>query len=135
MSTYYYNCENIECEKAEVIAKKIVPSMLLKDNTLGRYIKYSCTRNGTAEIKKIFSKEPEEYVNPNSNRNIGDKIQSESFFVKVKGIRLFKKEKISGHTHTHSSQKFQTKNHTYAEITKPFPHIQHKIDGGQTKLN
>ncbi len=124
----FYNAgDKIECEHSEVIAKNIIVSVPQQHPKIGLSLKYKCKRDGTVEIKKEL--EPKEsIVDENSNLNNGDILNANSFYVIVGNIRKIKTKKISGHTGRHGSQKMKTRDFTYAEITKPYSHIQNALE-------
>lgn len=124
---FYKAGDKIECEHSEVIAKDIKVSAPQKHPEIGLSLKYKCKRDGTAEITKELDPK-EAIVDEKSNLNNGDKLNANSFYVLVKNIRKIKPSKIGGHTGRHSSQKMNTRNFTYAEITKPYAHIQNALE-------
>lgn len=124
---YYELGEKIECQQSDIIAKKIIPSVPQNHPKIGLSIKYKCKRDGSAEImKELEPKIP--IVDEKSNLNINDKLQANELFFIVKNIKKLNPAKVGGHTGRHSSQVVKTKHYTYAEISKPFLHIQNAID-------
>ncbi len=126
---FYKKGEKIECQCSEIIAKKIVPSVPQRHPKIGLSLKYKCKRDGSAEIVKELK--PKKFkIDKNSHLNLGDKLNANSFYAIVKDIKKIKTQKIGGHTGRHSSQKFNTKKFTFAEISKPYPHIIHSLENG-----
>ncbi|MBZ9728265.1 hypothetical protein LB467_01070 [Salegentibacter sp. JZCK2] len=118
----YKEGDKIECNKSEVIAKKITPQSLQNHPKLGRVWKYKCDRDGSAEITEEL--DPKEALHSEeSNLNLGDTLKSEKFYVLVKETRKLRPKKIGGHTGRHSSQELKIKKYTFGEIIKPFEHI------------
>jgi len=127
VTNFFKQGNKIECLASEIIAKKIVPSVPQRHPKIGLTLKYSCKRDGSAEIKKELV--PKEHkINEKSNLNLGDKLIANSFYVLVEGVKKITPEKLGGHTGRHSSQKFDTKKFTFAEISKPFEHIINAIE-------
>jgi len=60
--------------------------------------------------------------------SLGDKLESERFYVLVSGLKRLTFKKKGGNTGRHKSQITNTNNYTYAEIQKSFTHIQNAID-------
>jgi len=124
---FYKQGDKIESQQSEIIAKHIIPSVPQRHPKIGLSLKYKCKRDGSIEITKEL--EPKEFLfDRNSNLNIGDKLEANSLYVIVKNVRKIKTQKIGGHTGRHSSQKMNTKDYTFAEITKPFSHIQNALE-------
>lgn len=121
MSDFFHIPESIECEKADVISRKIIFKGFLNDPCLGYCTKYVCDRNSSAEIMKELNPKVSK-CNPNSKLNLGDKLDCESLFVLITGFFKADPETIN-HSGRHKAQKVSTKKFTYAEITRPFEHI------------
>ena len=127
MAEFFKQGEKIECNASEVIAKDIVPSVPQKHPKIGLTLKYSCKRDGSAEIKKELN--PKKYkINKDSNLELGDKLRANLFYVLVEGIKKIKPTKLGGHSGRHNSQIFNTNKFTYAEISKPFEHIVNALE-------
>lgn len=124
---FYKQGDKIECQNSEVIAKKITPSVPQRHPKIGLSVKYKCKRDGSAEITKEL--DPKEFkVDKNSNLNLGDKLDANHLFIIVNNIKKIKPQKVGGHSGRHSSQKMNTKDFTYAEISKPYSHIENALE-------
>ena len=136
MVEYVSRNEKIECSAAEIFAKKIVKGALLKhpNTNVGLHVRYVCKRDGSAEIIKELNPKEAILDKEKSILDKGSKIKCNSFFVLVKGTKRIKISKKGGHTGRHSTQNFNTKTYTYAEITKPFEHILNAIEKKQYSL-
>ena len=115
--------ESIECKSAEVVALKIEPcSEALNHHIIGRCIKYLCSRNGHATIKKELSPKESLLKNPNAKLGIGDNINSVSFYVLVKGLRVEAIQFNGKFSGRHNCNTFTSNSDfTFAQITEPFP--------------
>lgn len=135
MKEYFQVPESIECVKAEIFARKFANGTLIKDEKLGRCIKYTCSRNGKATILKEL--EPKKALKKGSSHlNLGDSIHAERFNVLIKGIRRLKFNKIGGHTGRHKTQQAKTSSYTFAEISKSFVNVINSIEKRQNeKIN
>ncbi|MBA7556018.1 hypothetical protein ES705_48712 [subsurface metagenome] len=131
---FYNEGEKIECQHSEIIAKEIIPSAPYNHPTIGLSLKYKCNRNGSAEITKEL--EPKESrLSEDSNLNISDKLNAEKLYFIVEKIIRIKPKRISGHTGRHGSQKMNTKEYSFAEITKPFTHIKNALEKRKRELD
>lgn len=131
---FYGAGDKIECQKSEVIAKYILASHTQNHPVIGLSVKYKCDRDGSAIItKELNPKEP--ILHKESNLNLGDKLRAKKFYIIVENIRRIKHKRISGHTGRHGSQKMNTKDYTFAEITKPFTGIQNALEKRMRELN
>jgi len=112
--------DSIECYGAEVKSKKNQPSVPQNHPKIGKCIKYECTRDGQAEIKKELS--PKEHkINPLAKLNLGDLIKCKSFYALVEGFKPKRIEKIK-FSGQHNGNSFSTNSeYTYAEVTLAFP--------------
>ena len=70
---------SIECEKCKIIARKVIPSSVLQDSKIGRYIKYNCQRNSSAENLKELNPKKEKY-RKGSNLDINTKLQAKDMY-------------------------------------------------------
>lgn len=124
---FYKEGDKIECQHSEIIAKQITSSVIQRHPKIGLLRKYKCKRDGSVVITKEL--EPKKaLIDKYSNLNQGDKLNSNKFYFIVKNVKKVKLQKIGGHTARHSSQKINTKNYTFAEIEKPFTHIQNALE-------
>lgn len=123
MAELYGLNETIECKSAEVVALKIVScSKGLKHHIIGPCIKYLCSRNGYAEIKKELEPKESLFNNQNAKLNIGDTINSIAFYVLVKGLKIEPIEFHGKFSGRHNCNTFTSNSkYTYAEITEVFP--------------
>lgn len=115
--------ESIECKSADVIALKIEPCIrALNHPIIGKCIKYLCSRNGNATIKKELDPKKSLLKNPNAKLNIGDTINSVSFYVLVKGLKVEAVEFNGVFSGRHNCNAFTSNSDfTFAQITEPFP--------------
>ncbi|MEA3494592.1 MAG: hypothetical protein U9R42_00995 [Bacteroidota bacterium] len=124
---FYQEGDKFECQNSEIIAKRIIPSIPQNFPKIGLSLKYKCERDGTVEIKKELN--PKKYkIDKKSHLNQGDKLSANHLFVIVKNIKRLKLKKVGGHSGRHNSQKMNTKDFTYAEISKPYFHIMNAIE-------
>jgi hypothetical protein len=111
----------IECLSAEIVARKIVVSSFMEIRNIGRCFTYKCSRNGEAVVTKELNPKEARY-NLNSNLNLNDKVEGENLFLAIndkRGLRITK----TNHTGTHKAQLFNTKEYTYAEVSRQIPNI------------
>jgi len=115
--------ESIECKSAEVVALKIEScSKALNHHIIGRCIKYLCSRNGHAIIKKELNPKESLLKNPNAKLNKGDRINSVTFYVLVKGLKVEAIEFNGVFSGSHNCRAFTSNSDfTFAQITEPFP--------------
>lgn len=115
--------ESIECKNANVVALKIEPSMrALNHPIIGRCIKYLCSRNGHAIIRKELDPKQSWLNNPNAKLDEDDKIQAVRFFVLVKGLKVHAIEFNGVFSGRHNCNTFTTNSDfTVAQISEPFP--------------
>lgn len=111
----------IECQSAEIVARKIVVSSFMEIRNIGRCFTYKCSRNSEAVITKELNPKEARH-NLNSNLNLDDKVEGENLFLAINDKRGLKITK-SKHTGTHNAQFFSTKDYTYAEISRQIPNI------------
>ena len=112
---------SIECNSAEIISRKILPSSFIDINNIGKCFSYKCSLNSEATIKKeLEPKKP--IVNQNSNLENESKLECDKLFVAVKRnkpYRLF----IINFTGRHKAQTFTTDEFTYAMISLQLSNI------------
>jgi len=78
--------ESIECVKCQIIARKFVPSMPVRDPVLGLGIKYELSRNASAEI--LGELVPKEYKKKATSRlDLNDILKAESISAFVVGVK------------------------------------------------
>jgi hypothetical protein len=124
VAEYYLLGESIECSSAAVVTRKSNLSSIIDHPVLGRLTKYKCERNSSAEILKELN--PKKFVYCEGSRlDTGDLIKSEAILVLVSRMLAF--SKAANVSATHSAQKCSTSCFTFAEITKPFAHIEAAI--------
>jgi len=123
MAELYGINESIECKSAEVVALKIEScSKALNHHKIGACIKYLCTRNGSATIKKELSPKVSLLDNPHAKLNEGDNINSVAFYVLVKGLKIESIEFNGKFSGRHNCNAFTSNSkYTFAEITEAFP--------------
>lgn len=112
--------ESIECEAAYIIAKKIEVSPPLNHIVFGKCLKYICSRDGEATIKKELNPKVSKLTHPVTNLNIGDTIKANRFYVLLQGFKAKRltKTAFSG---AHNAREFYSNEYTFAEISKPYP--------------
>lgn len=116
-----HNNSTIECDSAEVISRKILPSSFIEIKNIGRCFSYKCSRNSEATIKKEISpKIPR--INYNSFLDIDSKLESENLFVAVQKNKPYKLD-VTNHSGRHKAQTFVTDEFTYAVITVQISNI------------
>ena len=115
--------ESIECKKAEIVALKIEAcGRALNHHTIGRCIKYLCSRNGFAKIKSALDPKRSLLNNPSAKLDLGDSINSVAFYVLVKGLRVESVEFNGRFSGRHNCNTFTSNSDfTFAQITEPFP--------------
>jgi len=121
LSEFYKIPESIECNAANVVARKIVKTALIEEEKIGICQKYKCSRNSSATVKKELN--PLEFLKCNTSKlKLDDCLVAEDLFFFTKG---YKKLRISliNESGRHKAQTTDTSSYTYAEITKPFEHI------------
>ena len=117
--------ESIECDKCELTARKIVPSSLQIDSSLGRVIKYEYSRNASAEILKELN--PKEYKYKfSSTLDLGTKIQAESIYLIAKHLKRLKLDLVN-ESGRHKASKGIIDNYTFAEIKYPLENVLNSI--------
>lgn len=122
MSEHYGKGESIECNGAYVVSKKIEPSCPLNHPTLGKCIKYVCTRDGRAQITEELNPKESKIPKSISKLNLGDLIDCHSFYVLVEGFKPKKINFAGKFSGAHNANNFNTSSeYTYAEISKPYP--------------
>jgi hypothetical protein len=112
---FVHNNSTIECDSAEVISRKIIPSSFIEIQNIGKCFSYKCSLNSEATIKKELN--PKECkVNINSCLDLNAKLESDKLFVAVAKKKPYKFSLInlSGR---HKAQYFMTDEFTYAAIT------------------
>lgn len=116
---FFASGESIECQSAEIVAKKIILGAITENEILGTQLrKYSCQRDGYAEIVKELDPKTHK-LKPSSRLDQGNKLKCKRFFFLVErlGSLKIKKVKFSG---DHNAQHTQTNDFTFAEIAQPF---------------
>jgi hypothetical protein len=115
--------ESIECKSADVVALKIEGCIrALNHPLIGRCIKYLCSRNGHATIKKELNPKTSLLNNPNAKMDVGDYIHSTAFYVLVKGLKIEAVEFNGVYSGRHNCNAFTSKSDfTFAQISEPFP--------------
>lgn len=116
-----HNGSSIECQSAEIVARKIVVSSFMEIRNIGRCFTYKCSRNSEAVVTKELEPKKARH-NMNSNLNLNDKVEGENLFLAIndkRGLRITK----TNHSATHKAQLFSTKEYTYAEISRQIPNI------------
>ncbi len=117
---------SIECEKCEITARKIVPSSPMVDDTLGRVIKYDCSRNSSAENQEELN--PKEFkYKLSSNLDLGSRLQAESIYLITTNLGRIKPN-IVNESGRHKASKFNIKAYTFAEIKYPLENVLNSIN-------
>ena len=120
MKHVYYN-SSIECNSAEVISRKIMPSSYMEIKKIGKCRTFKCSRNSEATILKELEPKKPSY-NENSSLNLNDKLESEDIFLAVNCKKSIKVELLN-YSGRHKAQTFTTEHFTFAKISKQFPNI------------
>lgn len=116
-----HNNSSIECNSAEIVSRKILPSAFIELNNIGRCFSYKCSLNSEATIKEeIVPKNP--LVNQNSNLDKETKLECDKLFVAVKKSKPYKLCKIN-FTGRHKAQTFTTDKFTFAKISLQLSNI------------
>ena len=116
-----HNNASIECNSAEVISRKIIPSSFIELNNVGKCFSYKCSLNSEATIKKTLIPK-EAIVNSNSLLNLESKLECDKLFVAVKKNKPYKFCVINL-TGRHKAQTFITDEFTFAKITLQISNI------------
>jgi len=117
---------SIECEKCELISRKIVPSSPQMDDTLGRVIKYECSRNSSAEILKELN--PKEFkYKISSNLDLGSKLQANGIYLLTTKLKRIKPD-IVNESGRHKASKSTIDGFTFAEIKYPLENVLNSIN-------
>jgi hypothetical protein len=112
---------SIECEKCELIARKIVPSSPQLDDTLGKVIKYECSRNSSAEnIEELIPKEFK--CKLSSNLDLGTKLQADGIYLITTKLKRIKPD-IVNESGRHKASRATINAFTYAEIKYPLENV------------
>ncbi|MDP3928537.1 MAG: hypothetical protein Q8R57_05905 [Bacteroidota bacterium] len=116
-----YNNSTIECESAEVVSRKIVPSSFIELQNIGKCFSYKCYRNSEATIKKEICPKISR-VNQYSKLDLESKLECENLFVAVRKNKPYKYD-LKNHSGRHKAQTFITDAFTFAKITIQFSNI------------
>lgn len=117
--------ESIECDKCELITRKIVPSSPLFNSTIGRVIKYECSRNSSTEILKEL--DPKEFKYKfSSNLNLGTKLQAESLYLITSQLKKLKLDLVN-ESGRHKASRGTIDGYTFAEIKYPIANVLNAI--------
>lgn len=112
---------SIECEKCELIARKIVPSSPQLDDTLGKVIKYECSRNSSAE--NIEELNPKEFkYKLSSDLDLGTKLQADGIYLITTKLKRIKPD-IVNESGKHKASKTTINAFTFAEIKYPLENV------------
>ena len=118
--------DSIECEKCELTSKKIVPSTPQFDDTLGRVIKYECSRNSSAENLKEL--DPKEYkFKLSSDLDLGTRLQAEGIYIITTKLNRIKPD-IVNESGRHKASKTTINGYTFAEIKYPLENVINSIN-------
>ncbi|PIP54830.1 MAG: hypothetical protein COX07_03195 [Bacteroidetes bacterium CG23_combo_of_CG06-09_8_20_14_all_32_9] len=113
--------ESIECDKCEVIARKIVPSSPQIDDILGRVIKYECSRNSSTEnLKELVPKKFKHKFS--SNLDLGTILKADSIYIITTQFKRLKLD-IINKTGRHKASKGTINEYTFAEIKYPLENV------------
>lgn len=116
---------SIECEKCEIISRKIEPSGLLEHPILGKVLKYKCTRDSSSEIltelnPKIFK------CLLSSNLQLGDILKAKAIEVLSKKI-VPERKSVINHSSQHKAEKIILKGYSFSQITYPHENVLNSI--------
>ena len=124
--------ESIECDAANIVARKIIKGALINEEGVGLCQKYKCSRNSSTTIKKEL--EPLKAIKCEASKlNRGDCLRAEDLFFLAKGSKRFRITKVNK-SGRHKAQTMDTNVYTYAEIIKPFVHIIHALEKKELAL-
>lgn len=117
---HYQVGDSIECKRSEIITKRFSKGILKYHPTNGRrYMFYKCERSSSAEITEELN--PKDYIiEENSYLNLEDKLYGDKLHIYIDNKKRLKPEHIGGHTGRHGSQKFETRNFTFAQIKRRY---------------
>lgn len=112
---------SIECEKCELIARKIVPSSPQLHATLGKVIKYDCSRNSSAENLEELN--PKKFKHKaTSDLDLGTKLQADGIYLITSKLKRIKPD-IVNETGRHKASKTTINEFTFAEIKIPLENV------------
>lgn len=125
---FYQVGDSIECQKSEIIAKKIGKGYLKYHPKIGKaFMYYKCERSGTAEIiEELNPKRP--IVSDHSGLDQGDKLNGDKLEIYIDIKKRLRSEHIGGHTGKHGSCRFKSDKFTYARISKQYDTVPAEID-------
>lgn len=125
MSEFHSLNDSIECMKCRVIARKVVPSTPIKDPILGMGIKYSLSRNASAQIVEELNPKKHK-INPASQLNLNDILKADSISAFVASIKPIKRDVINN-SHTHKASEFVLSAFCHAFIKYPLENVVNSI--------
>ncbi|RYX97961.1 hypothetical protein EON78_05310 [bacterium] len=132
MAEYYAAHESIECDKCEIITRKYVPSIPIKDPDLGMGIKYNLSRNASAQI--LGELNPKKHKkNATSRLNLNDIIRAESISAFVVGIKRLEWN-LAKHSHTHKGSDVTFNLFCFAQIKYPLHNLIKALEEKNQKL-
>ncbi|KXH85823.1 hypothetical protein [Chryseobacterium kwangjuense] len=121
MTKLVHNNCTIECDSAEVISRKILPSSFLDIDIIGRCFTYKCSLNSEATIVKELNPKSQK-INKNSALDLDSKLECEKLFVAIERKKPYKIAKIN-HSGRHKAQTFTTDAFTFVKITQQLANI------------
>ncbi len=128
MAEYYENGDSIESQKTLIITRKLVRESFIKLKPNSKGIKYKCSRNSSAEItQELVNKVQENLHGNNPHTQLGDKLKCENLYFINESLKPVKGTLIMG-SGQHEATQCNLKDRTYAEIERPFKHVQDAIN-------
>ena len=117
--------ESIECDKCELIARKVVPSSPQEHDILGLVIKYDCTLNATAKNLKELN--PKKFrCKLTSNLDLGATLKAKSIYFLTQSLKRLKFE-LDHESGAHKASKGIINYYVFAEIKYPLENIVNSI--------
>lgn len=126
MAEYNAAHESIECLKCEIITRKYVPSIPIKDPVLGLGIKYDLSRNCSAQI--LAELKPREHKkNATSRLNLHDVLRAESISAFVGSIKRLQWN-LTTHSGRHKGSDVTFSYFCFAQIKYPLHNLLKSIE-------
>ncbi|MEI7581190.1 hypothetical protein [Runella sp.] len=117
--------ESIECDKCELVTRKIVPSSLQMHHILGRVMKYDCSRNCSAKNLKELN--PKKFrVKMTSDLDLNTLLSAESIFLFTTKLRPLKLNVVN-ESGRHKANEGVVDGFTFAEIKYPMENVLNAI--------
>lgn len=119
--TLHHVGESIECDKCELTVRKYVPSSPQIHPTLGKLLKYNCSRNCTAlNLRELNPKAFK--IKITSNLDLGAILSAESIFFLTSRLKPLKLNVVN-ESGRHKANKGVVEGFTFAEIKYPMENV------------